>query len=83
MRFIPTSIAFLIDRLMVWDTGMYNVMFDLDRRYNRPFVAPIVAPIVLLIHTKHIHSSVSYQWAIYKKKEKDRRRCESLSGYGA
>ena len=29
--------------------------------------AAIVAPIVTPIHIKHVHSSVSYQWAIYQK----------------
>ena len=50
-------------------------MFDLKRCYNGPIVALVVAP----IHIKHVHSSVSYRWAIYKKY--DRRGCESPSGY--
>ena len=52
-------------------------MFNMNRRYNRS----IVAPIVELIQIKHVHSSVSYQWAIYQKY--DRRCHESPSGYGA
>ena len=48
-------------------------MFDLNRCYNLPIVAPF--------HIKHIHSSVSYQWTIYQKY--DRNGCESSSGYGA
>ena len=36
----------------------------------------IVAP----IHIKHVHSGVSYQWAIYQKY--DQRGHESPSGYG-
>ena len=34
-------------------------MFDLNRRYNRQILA--------LIYIKLVHSSVSYQWAIYQK----------------
>ena len=52
-------------------------MFDLGWRYNRQYNWPIVLP----INIKHVHSSVSYQWAIYQKY--DRRGCESPSGYGA
>ena len=37
-------------------------MFDLNWHYNWPIVAPIVAPIDI----KQVHSSVSYQWPIYK-----------------
>ena len=48
-------------------------MFDLNQRYNRPIVAPI--------QIKHVHSSVAYQWAIYKKY--DRCGYESPSGYGS
>ena len=51
-------------------------MFDLDRRYNRRYNRPIVAPIV-----EHVHSSVSYQRAIYQNY--DRRGRESPSGYGS
>ena len=38
-------------------------MFDNDRHNNRPIVAPFVPPIQI----KPVHSSVSYQWAIYQK----------------
>ena len=48
-------------------------MFDMNRRYDRPLVPPI--------QIKHIHSSVSYQWAIYQKYNLC--GCESPSGYGA
>ena len=51
-------------------------MFDLNRRYDLPIVLPIVVPIQI----KHVHSSVSYHWAIYQKY--DRRGHESPSGYG-
>ena len=37
-------------------------MFNMNRWYNRLIVEPIVAPIQI----KHIHSSVSYQWATYQ-----------------
>ena len=43
-------------------------MFDMNQRYIRPiilFIALIVAPIAA-IQIKHVHSSVSYQWAIYQ-----------------
>ena len=48
-------------------------MFDLVRRYNQRIVVPI--------QIKHVHSSVSYQWAIYHKYH----WCghESPIGYGA
>ena len=52
-------------------------MFDVIWRYN----LPIVAPIVSAIQIKHVHSSVSYQWAIYQKYHLRGR--ESPSGYGA
>ena len=48
-------------------------MFNMN---NRPIVAVIVSPIQI----KHVHSSVSYQWAIYQ--EYNRRCHESPSGYG-
>ena len=41
-------------------------MFDMNRRYNWPIVVPIVLPIVPPIQIKHDHSSVSYQWVIYR-----------------
>ena len=40
---MTTPMIFLIDRLLVWDTGMY--MFDLNRHYNRRNNWPIVATI--------------------------------------
>ena len=52
-------------------------MFNVNWRYNRPIVTPIVAP----IHIKHVHFSVSHQWAIYQKYS--RRSHELPSGYGA
>ena len=57
-------------------------MFDLNRRHNWPTIAPVVALIIAPIHIKHIymHSSVSYQSAIYPKY--DWRGHESPSGYG-
>ena len=48
-------------------------MFDLNRR-------PILWAIVVLIQIKHVHYSVSYQQATYRKN--DRRDHESPSGYG-
>ena len=51
-------------------------MFYLNRRYNWGYDRPIVPP----FHTKHVHSSVSYQWATYQKY--DRRGHESPNGYG-
>ena len=48
-----------------------------NRRYNRPIVPTIVPPIQI----KHVHSSFSYQQAIYQKY--NRRGNESPSGYGA
>ena len=41
-------------------------MFDMNWRYNRTIVAPIVPVIVLPIQIKHVHSIVSYQWAIHQ-----------------
>ena len=59
-------------------------MFNMNRRYSRPIVALIVAPIVALIvapiQIKHVHSSVSYQLAIYQKY--DWRGHASPSWYG-
>ena len=60
-------------------------MFDMKRRYKWPIVAPIVplvsiVPIVLPIKIKHVHSSVSYQQATYRKY--NRRGHKSPSGYG-
>ena len=70
-RFTTTPILFLRDRPFVSDIGMY--MFDLNqqynRRYNRQYNQPIVVPI-------HVHSSVSYQWAAYKKD--DRLKCSHV-----
>ena len=39
----------------------------MNQRYNQPIVAPIVALIVVPIQIKHVHSSLSYQWAIYQR----------------
>ena len=65
------------------DTGIN--MFDMDQRYNRLIVAPNIAPIEVLIKAlvqiDHIHSSVSYQWAIYQRY--NRRGCEWQSMFGA
>ena len=52
-------------------------MFNMDRCNNRPIVAPIVLPTEAPIQIKHVHSSVSYQWATYQIY--DRRGCESPS----
>ena len=46
--------------------------FDMNRRYNQTIVPPI--------QIIHVHSSVSFQRAIYQKY--DRRGRESPSGYG-
>ena len=54
-------------------------MFDLNQRYNRLYDWRCVWPIVSPIHIKHVHSSVAYQCAIYKKY--DWRGHESPSGY--
>ena len=51
-------------------------MFDLNWQYNWRYNRSIVLP----IHIKHVHFSVSYQWAIYQKY--DRRGSESPNGYG-
>ena len=51
-------------------------VFDPNGHYNRHYNRLIVAP----IHIKHVHSSVSYQWMIYKRY--DRSGHESPSGYG-
>ena len=56
-------------------------VFDLNRRYNQHYNERYIRPIVPLIHIKHGHYSVSYQWAIYQKY--DWHGCESPSGYGA
>ena len=56
-------------------------MFDLNRRYNSRYDRRYNQPIVSPIHIKHVHSSVSYQWAISQKY--GRRGHESPSGYGA
>ena len=64
---MTTLILFLRDRPLVGDTGMY--MFDLNRCNNRQILA--------LIHIRPVHSSVSYQWAIYQKY--DRRVYKSAS----
>ena len=56
----------IVDRLpWVRYTGMY--MFDLNRWYNRRYNWGNTWLIVALIHIKHVHSSVSYQWATYQK----------------
>ena len=41
-------------------------MFNMNPRHNRPIIVPIVASIVPVIKIKHVHSSASYQWAIYQ-----------------
>ena len=51
-------------------------MFDLNWRCNWSIVAPSVAPIQI----KHVHSSVSYQWAMYQNY--DRSGYALPSGYG-
>ena len=48
-------------------------MFNMNRRYNRPIVTPI--------QIQNVHSSVSFQRAIYQKY--DWRGRELPSGYGA
>ena len=55
-------------------------MFNMDRRYNRPIVAPIIPPIEAPIQIKHVHSSVSYQWAIYQRYDKHGSESPSRSG---
>ena len=47
-------------------------MFDVNRR-------PILWAILLPIQIKHVHSSISYQQAIYQRY--NLRGCESPSGY--
>ena len=56
-------------------------MFNMNWRYNQPFVAPIASAIVPPIHIKHVHASVSYQLAIYQKH--NRRGREMPTGYEA
>ena len=55
-------------------------MFNMNQSYNWPIVLQIVPAIVLLIQIKHVHSNVSYQWAISQKY--NWRGHESPSGYG-
>ena len=52
-------------------------MFNMNKRYDLPIVASIVAPIQI----KHVHSSVSYHWAIHQNYY----QCghELPNGYGA
>ena len=57
---------------------MFNMKLGYNRHYSWHYNWPIIAPIDI----KHVHYSVSNQWAIYYKKY-DRRGCESPSGYGA
>ena len=61
------------DRIL--DRSPIGVMFNMNRRYNRPIVAPIVVPIQM----KHVHSCESYQQATHPKY--DLRGRESPSGY--
>ena len=56
-------------------------MFYLNQRYNRRYDRRYNPPYVSPIHIKHVHSSVSYQWATYQKT--DRHADELPSGYGA
>ena len=57
------------------------IMFNMNRRYNQPIAVLIAPPIGTPIQIKDVHSSVSYQWAIYPKYDGCGR--ESPSGYGA
>ena len=56
-------------------------MFNVNWQYNRPIAALIVVPIVVLMEIKHVHSTVSYQWAAYQKY--DPRGHALPSGYGS
>ena len=40
-------------------------MFNMNQCYIRPIIALIVA-LTAPIQIKHVHSSVSYQWAVYQ-----------------
>ena len=43
-------------------------MLDLDRWFSRQCNRWCNRPIVALIHIKHVHSSISYQWTTYQIK---------------
>ena len=51
-------------------------MFNMNRRSNRPIGPPIGLPTQII----HVHSSVSYHWATFKKY--DRHGHASPIGYG-